>query len=103
MVSPYKRGYTSEREVMDILNKKGTPFRTAGSHGVFDVIFFSKRQIRLIQVKRVKGKYYSFKKDIEQIKKFNDYPKNTRVSKELWIRLDRLKGRKSKWEIKIIE
>lgn len=48
-----------------------------------------------IQLKRVKGRYYSFKKDIEQMRKFKapEY-----AVKLLWIRLDRMKGRKAQWE-----
>ena len=92
MVTNYRRGYLIERKAKKILEDAGYfVVRTAGSHSLFDIIAIDKVQIRLIQLKRVKGKYYSFKKEIEEIKLFKNMPIN--ASKELWIYLDKLKDR----------
>ena len=97
-MSNKRRGLDKERELKKLLESEGfSCSRGRGSFGYFDIIAINKRIIKLIQVKRVKGKYYSFKKEIEEIRKFNNHPEN--VSKELWIWLDRIKGRKAGWEI----
>ncbi len=87
-MSNKSRGLIKEREAKHELAKEGYAVsRARGSFGLFDVMAMNKEHIRLIQVKRVKGKYYSFKKEIEEIKNFKNHPKN--VVKEIWIWRDR--------------
>jgi len=48
----YIQGVNMEYRTMDILEEIGeTPFRMAGSHGLCDVISFTKSHARLVQVK----------------------------------------------------
>lgn len=97
------RGLTVERLAKKQLAEEGYAVsRARGSFGLFDVMAMNSEKIRLIQVKRVKGKYYSFRSEIEQISIFKGHPAN--VVKELWIYADRMEGRKSGWiEKKVIE
>ena len=96
-MSNKRRGMDSEREGRKLLESEGyTVIPAKGSLGCFDAIAINKEHMRLIQFKRVKGKYYSFKQEINKIKEFNNHPKNT--IKELWIRLDRMQGRKKQWK-----
>lgn len=95
----YTRGYCTERRIFHDLEKKGYKvFRTAGSHTLFDILAIKNDELLLIQAKRVKGKYYSFKKDIEEIKVWKT-KKKINVKKQFWIYLDRLKGRKAGFEV----
>jgi Holliday junction resolvase len=49
---PYATGYRAEREAKKMLEKEGYHvIRAAGSHGVFDLAAFSKKDVRLIQLK----------------------------------------------------
>lgn len=97
MNSKYQKGRRTEYEAMTELEKEGySCFRTAGSHSPFDVLAINKTEIRLLQAKSVKGKYFSFKKEIQEIKDFNNHPTNT--IKELWIYLGRMKGREKQWK-----
>ena len=79
----YQRGVRYERKTQKILNMPA--IRTAGSHGVFDVIGYSANVVRFIQCKATKNKKINvllYKKEIEQIAN-EDTPINT--TKELWI------------------
>lgn len=88
----YRRGYVAENKAIHLLEKEGYfPIRSSGSHTKIDVIGIGKHDIRLIQCKRVKGKYYNFDRETDELKKL-EVPSNCR--KELWIFLDRMKGRK---------
>jgi len=80
----YMVGYRAEREAMRILAKDGMQvLRTAGSHGIFDVVGFDKNVCRFIQIKVCQnGKANSFvtlRKFMEKI----DLPKN--CTSELWV------------------
>jgi len=99
----YIRGYNIERKALKELEKEGFfSIRSAGSHSKFDIVAINKNEIRLIQLKSVRTKYYSFKKEIEELKKFNNYPKNTTI--ELWVWLSRIKGiRKAQWQKTIVK
>lgn len=86
----YRAGYLVEREIKILLEKQGyTVSRSSGSLGIFDLVAFNKQMFRLIQVKRTKNKAVSYKKEIEKIRNFKNYPYNAR--KELWIKLPRVK------------
>lgn len=95
----YKRGYDTERKCMDELTKNGfVCFRTAGSHGVFDVIALKGDCGRLIQLKRTKSIYRTRDKSAE--KKINDFKEHMSCTcllatylnyftTEVWIWVDR--------------
>ena len=79
----YQRGRRIEYKIIGELIKQGfVPIRSAGSHSIFDCIGIREDKILFIQSKRSKGKYYSFKKEIKEIKKLK-VPKC--CSKELWV------------------
>lgn len=95
-MSNKKRGLEKERELKKIFANKGySVSRARGSFGYFDLMCMDPKEILLIQIKRVKGRYYSFKKEIEEIKTFKNHPIN--VKKFIYIWLDRMKGRKAGW------
>lgn len=74
------------------LTKSGyTITRSAASKGVFDIVGFNKNHFIMVQVKRAKVFKYSFKKEREEISKY-EVPPNSK--KELWLWIDKLK----KWE-----
>lgn len=96
------RGLIKEREALKEFRENGRfAGRCRGSFGPFDIWATDKEYLYLAQVKRVKGKYYSFKKEVEEIKTFNNHPPNT--IKQLIIYLDRLPKRKACRIIKVIE
>ena len=96
MVTNYQRGYQLEREVVNYFKERGyTSERTAGSHSVFDVIATKEDTTILVQCKRVKGKYFSFRKEIKELRALE-----TDCEKWFIIKLDRMKGRKSKLIVK---
>ena len=72
----YGLGY--ERKRKKELEALGyTANRNRGSFGGFDIVCSNKQHLLLESIKATKQKYYSFKKEIEQIKKFNNIPKGT--------------------------
>lgn len=104
----YHRGYLIELLAAKELQQRGySVARCGGSKSViqgkhhfpFDLIAINKKCTRLLQLKRVKGKYYSFNEDIQKIKRFKA---NSKCSKELWLFGDRMQGRKSGWVFKKI-
>lgn len=105
MVTNYQRGYQVERRAFKELEEQGYyPIRASGSHTLFDIVAIPLRnkklikeipKVKLIQLKRVKGKYYSFKKELKEMWAVKIFPF---AQKELWVRLDRMKGRKSHWK-----
>jgi len=115
--SNYRRGYIFERMAFKELEKDGYfPVRSSGSHTLVDLIAFPLQgtfligidkipKIKLIQLKRVKGKYYNFNSEISEFKilKLFDCWGKKALSKELWILKDRLRGVRSKPEIEKIE
>lgn len=81
----YRRGIAKERELQKLLEESGyETMRTAGSHGLFDVIAFGPN-VRCIQVKRVergnswKREYELAKERLEQLRQFDG------VSYEIWV------------------
>jgi hypothetical protein len=80
----YKAGYRAERFAIEFLQKQGyLAFRTAGSHGVFDVIGFNAKEFVLLQLKVCKyGKLSSYELVKDGIRK-TEVPSNAR--KELWV------------------
>ena len=115
----YIRGYATERKAFKELEEVGYyPIRASGSHTLFDIVALPTTKLKgrllqefpvlALQLKRVKGKYYSFKKEIEQMKKVplitTINSTEVMVRKELWIWLDRIKGyRKAGWIKKAID
>jgi Holliday junction resolvase len=85
----YRRGVEKERECMRILEAAGyETARTAGSHGLFDVIAINHLGVRLIQLKRSKdgkwGQDYELAKE-----KLLQLPKIPNITREIWIWVDR--------------
>lgn len=84
----YLRGVRFERQILEELsNKKYITMRTAGSHGVADVIAIGENHTRLIQAKTTLdfSSLSGYKKDIEKF--IGKFPEN--VLTELWIKSDR--------------
>lgn len=76
----YNRGRANEYKAMRILEKAGyNVFRSAGSHGVFDIIAYNSNGLRLIQCKT---NDHVTPMDREAIEQVVNIPPNT--SKELW-------------------
>jgi len=82
----YKRGVEIERRIIQQLEEVGyKASRTAGSHGIYDVIAENGLGIRLIQAKRVK-KGSSYKAEYKEAKeKMSAMPKLPSVSREIWV------------------
>lgn len=96
----YKRGYETERKIIEELKKEGfLPIRSAGSHTKIDVTGLRGDKIKLIQSKRTKKFYLStYKSEIETIQSLfhnNTIPNNAEV--ELWIWIDHKGFRK--WRV----
>jgi len=82
VVTNYRRGYSKERRCMDELNKRGyQTVRTAGSHGVVDVIAWNLIESRYIQVKSVQAKRVF--KSVQEDLKYMHLPPHS--SAELWV------------------
>jgi endogenous inhibitor of DNA gyrase (YacG/DUF329 family) len=82
----YKKGIRYERQLKKELEKEGyTVTRSAGSHGMFDLIAYNKEHYRLIQVKSTLNTETNInlllKKDIKKLMMY-DKPPNSIV--ELW-------------------
>ena len=91
--SNYIRGRNTEYKAKKELESLGYYCsRSAGSHTKIDLWAVSDKDMKLIQLKRVKGKYCSFKKEIEEIKSIK-CPSN--CTKELWIWFDHRGWKKS--------
>lgn len=82
----YKRGRQAEYKYVDKLKSEGySAVRTAGSHGVFDVIGVNEKEIILVQVKRCKKLYPSLY-EVDRLKmKYLDVPSNVRKLCVVWI------------------
>lgn len=80
----YKSGYRAELRAMLTLKREGYyPIRSAGSHGKFDIVGIGEKNIKLIQIKRVKfGSKLKFDDEIKIIRK-TKVPENAIV--ELWV------------------
>jgi hypothetical protein len=89
----YEKGRRGEYQIIKLLKSAGYDAnRTAGSHGMYDVIAVNKTSVRLIQAK--------INEPITPADRetFQDFlvPKN--VSKEIWFRKDRQR----EWQIEIL-
>jgi len=82
----YDRGVEKERKAQEQLEEVGyETMRTAGSHGLFDVIAYGPSNARFIQVKRVKQDQ-SWKSEYDNAKeKLETLPEINPVSVEIWI------------------
>jgi len=113
----YARGYIIERKAFKELEEQGYfPIRSSGSHTKIDLVALpttkmkgrrvSNYPILAIQLKRVKGKYYSFEKEINEIKNIplsKTINGDEFIRKEIWIYKDRIKGiRKAGWIKQVI-
>lgn len=87
----YRRGVKFEYLVVNYLKRLGVrAHRSAGSHGLFDVVGFTKHQFVLIQCKKVKVTKKTnlqlipnrFKAELENIENLETPPN---CSKEFWI------------------
>ena len=86
----YDRGRETEYKIMEVLNKAGyITFRTAGSHGPFDVGGIAPNgSVRFIQSKRSK-KDNSWKSDFEKaVDQLRQLPRNPNISYEVWVWVD---------------
>lgn len=99
MGTNYKRGARIERKIIDLYKKEGYwSIRTAGSHGVFDVISGNKNVIILTQCKTQKSspksiiaEYNKYKSETDKIA-LTDAPDGV-IVKELIVNTD-FKGMK---------
>ena len=81
----YNRGVEKERLAIEQLETVGyIAMRTAGSHGVFDVIGLSPTGIRFIQVKRGKEECDVIYDCNLAKEKMKDLPRLPNVSYEVW-------------------
>jgi len=81
---PYSTGYRVEREAKQMLESEGFfVLRSAGSHGLFDLVAIKDNQVRLVQVKVIPfGEHNLFKADQLKIKAFKVA---YWIKKELWV------------------
>jgi len=84
MTTNYKRGQKTEERACQELERVGYyASRSAGSHGIWDVVAVGPTGIRLIQCKRTKQYYQS---DYEQAKEqLKGLPVLPGVSREIWV------------------
>ncbi len=85
----YERGVEKERKAQEQLEAVGyEAMRTAGSHGLFDVIGYGATGVRMIQIKRAKKDNdwkHDYENAIEQLKQLPDLPS---ISREVWVWVD---------------
>jgi len=99
-VSNKRYGLQKERQGKRILESMGLHCISAkGSLGVFDAVAFNKEKFLLVQFKATKQKYFSYKKDIEQIAAFKDYPEHGEKLLIIWHNPPREKGKWKKIEV----
>jgi len=92
-----KRGYRAELRAIRRLRREGySTVRSAGSKGVFDVIAYNQKEIKFIQVKKVKDVYFNEEKVHhffrDEIKKIRSETVPVFVVKELWVYTDKRQG-----------
>jgi Holliday junction resolvase len=93
----YIKGRAAEYQIIHRLMDEGwLVFRTAGSHGMFDIIALDSENIRLIQVKAVAGRGAGYSKKEESFIKNLAVPDN--VSKEIWVKKPR-----KEWVVNVFE
>ena len=71
----YGLGY--ERKRKQQLSEYYKVNRCRGSFGVFDIVAVNTEHLLLESVKSTKQKYYSFKKEIQEVKDYDFAPKGT--------------------------
>lgn len=77
-MSVKKYGLNYERKRKKQLEKEGkTAMRCRGSFGLFDILWCDGCHWGLEQIKSTKQKYYSYKKELDEIKKFKNAPNGT--------------------------
>jgi Holliday junction resolvase len=83
----YIRGRNTEYRAKKELEELGYfVTRSSGSHSKADVVAISNDKTLIIQLKRTKSKYFSYKQEIEEIKQL---PCHNNCEKWLWIWQDR--------------
>jgi Holliday junction resolvase len=83
----YERGVEVERKAIAQLEQVGyLAYRTAGSHGEWDVIAVNPNGVRFIQCKREKEKLGNWDILLDQLREIK-VPFN--ATKELWVWVDR--------------
>ena len=94
-MSRYAKGRRIEYEIMYMMQKKGYyVIRSAGSHGMIDVVAIRKGEVRLIQAKTKKS---SLSEDIRVRRWIDQYiTKEAKISVEWWAR----KRKKRKYDVK---
>lgn len=76
--SSKRYGLKKEREYKKMLEGEGyTVVPSKGSFGPMDGAAFNETHLRLFQIKATRKKYYSFKKEIEEIRNFKRCPPGT--------------------------
>jgi len=85
----YERGVEKERKAQEQLRAVGCKaMRTAGSHGIADVIAVCPSGVRLIQIKRAKQDQ-DWKADFEgAVEAMDDLIVGNGISKEVWLWVD---------------
>ena len=80
MATNYQAGASIERRVKEKLEAKGYyVIRSAGSHGVADLVVITPTLVELIQIKAYKGRMPNYKK-LKEYKEFQELqvPKNVK-------------------------
>ena len=72
----YGLGYERKRK-QELIERGYIANRNRGSFGCFDICACNKNHLLLESIKSTKQKYYSFKKEIENIRKFDNAPDGT--------------------------
>jgi Holliday junction resolvase len=95
MATNYQKGASIEYKIIEMLEKVGyRAERTAGSHGVFDVIAVNALGTRHIQSKRTERASNAYDAEIEQIK---DAEIGRNATGELWVWFAAPSSKDSRW------
>jgi Holliday junction resolvase len=85
-MAKYAIGAKKEYEIKKLLESKGFyVIRSAGSHGIFDLVAFNEYEIKFIQSKYGGTGGVISKQEMNKLKKIK-VPKVCKCSKELWSR-----------------
>lgn len=83
-MSRYQKGYRVERKAIEELKRKGfSVVRSAGSHGVVDIVAFNEKKYLLLQIKS------NNKAPKEEQKRLASLPSPENSEKQIWVHKDR--------------
>lgn len=85
----YRRGYEKELQACKELRERGyDAYRSAASHGMFDIFSVNEREGLVIQVKRVKKPCNILKAFRREIKAIEQAKVPVGIKKALWVWID---------------